>query len=87
VSTTDLPTNVGSNDQLGLAPERAEWERRTVQAAIDSVRLFNAQTLKERIRAAIEHAEAHGQMRDALWPHQRFALTLGELLRAAERGA
>lgn len=55
--------------------------------AIQRVRLFGAPTLKERIQAAIEHAEANDQMRDALWPHQHFALTLGELLRAAERGA
>ena len=27
------------------------------------------------------------QQHDALWPHQQFSLTLGELLDAAERGA
>ncbi len=43
--------------------------------------------LKERIRLAREHMEKHGQAHDALWPHQRFALTIGELLAAAERGA
>lgn len=43
--------------------------------------------LKERIRLAREHMERHGQSQDALWPHQRFALTIGELLAAAERGA
>lgn len=44
-------------------------------------------TLKERIRLAKEFADQNNQRRDALWPHQRFALTLGELLDAAERGA
>lgn len=43
--------------------------------------------LKERIRLAKEHMEQHGQARDVLWPHQRFALTIGELLAAAERGS
>lgn len=43
--------------------------------------------LKERIRLAKEHMRNHGQQHDALWPHQRFALTIGELLEAAERGA
>ena len=42
--------------------------------------------LKERIRLAKEHAEQHGQRQDALWSYQRFALTIGELLDAAERG-
>lgn len=68
-------------------PERAAWERQQTQALVERVRLFDAPTLKQRIRAAIEHAEAHGQMHNALWPHQHFALELGELLRAAERGA
>lgn len=43
--------------------------------------------LKDRIRLAREHMKQHGQQHDALWPHQRFALTIGELLDAADRGA
>lgn len=43
--------------------------------------------LKERIKLAKEHMLREGQQYDALWPHQRFALSLGELLEAAERGA
>lgn len=43
--------------------------------------------LKERIRLAKEHMKLNGQTHNALWPHQRFALTIGELLDAAERGA
>lgn len=43
--------------------------------------------LKERIRMAREHMEQHEQQHDALWPYQRFALTISELLAAAERGA
>lgn len=42
-------------------------------------------TLKERIAAAKKHATENGQMSDALWRHQAFSLTLGELLNAAER--
>ena len=43
--------------------------------------------LKERIQRAKEHARHHAQRDDLLWPNQRFALTIGELLEAAERGA
>lgn len=42
-------------------------------------------TLKDRIAAAKKHASENGQMNDALWRHQAFSLTLGELLNAAER--
>lgn len=49
------------------------------RAAAERVRLFDRPTLAERIKQAIQHAETHGQMNDALWPHQPFALTLGEL--------
>jgi hypothetical protein len=48
--------------------------------------LLQDQSLPERIEAAIKHAEAHEQMNSALWPHQWFALTTGELLLAARRG-
>ena len=48
---------------------------------------FSGLPLKERIRLAKEHSAHEGQRNDALWPHQRFALSLGELLDAAERGA
>ena len=43
--------------------------------------------LKERIRLAKEHADKEEQRYNSLWPYQRFALTIGELLDAAERGA
>jgi hypothetical protein len=43
--------------------------------------------LKERIRLAREHMEHYGQQHDTLWTHQQFALTIRELLDAAERGA
>lgn len=67
-------------EMKAAAKEHAELVKR----AIDSVRLFDRLSFKERLRMAIAHAETHGQMNDALWPHQRFAMTLGELLRAAE---
>lgn len=43
--------------------------------------------LKDRIRLAREHMDRHGQTGDALWPHQRFAISISELLDVAERGA
>ena len=41
-------------------------------------------TLKERIQLAKEHASREKQTGNVLWGHQRFALTIGELLDAAE---
>ena len=41
--------------------------------------------LSERLRLAAEHVENHGQRGDMLWPYQRFAITLGELMDAAMR--
>jgi hypothetical protein len=60
-----------------------EWKR---EWAASPAPLFSL-PLKERIRLAKEHAKKEGQRYNALWPHQRFALTIGELLDAAERGA
>ena len=60
-----------------------EWKRERAAAPTPPL----PPPLTERIRLAKEHAERHDQRRDALWPHQRFALTIGELLDAAERGA
>jgi hypothetical protein len=60
-----------------------EWKR---EWAASPAPLFPL-PLRERIRLAKEHAERHDQRQDALWSHQRFALTIGELLDAAERGA
>lgn len=50
-------------------------------------RVMRQLSLKDRIKLAKEHAAREGQRGDALWPYQRFALSLGELLDAAERGA
>ena len=60
-----------------------EWKR---EWAASTAPLFPL-PLKERIRLAKEHTEREGQRYNALWPYQRFALTIGELLDAAERGA
>lgn len=68
---------------MGIS-ERAEVALRWTSA--DNLRPKQL-PLKERIRLAKEHAADYGQLRDALWPHQQFALSLGELLDAAERGA
>lgn len=47
---------------------------------------FNRPPLAERIAQAKAHMAGYRQHNEALWPHQSFALTVGELLEAAERG-
>ena len=54
--------------------------------ADDITRAFGT-PLHERIEAALGHAIAHDQMRNALWPFQPFAMSTGELLREAARVA
>jgi len=71
--------NIEGNKPLSITEWKREW-------SASPAPLFPLQ-LKERIRLAKEHAERHEQRQDALWSHQRFALTIGELLDAAERGA
>ena len=63
-------------------PER--WP--TQQCAAEVVPVFPL-PLKERIQRAKEHAQHYAQRGDLLWPNMRFALTIGELLDAADRGA
>ena len=63
-------------------PER--WP--TQQWAAEAVPVFPL-PLKERIQRAKDHAQHYAQRGDLLWPHMRFALTIGELLDAADRGA
>lgn len=43
--------------------------------------------LHMRLLAAREAAEMEGELNRALWPHQRFSLTIGELLDAAIKGS
>lgn len=71
---------------FGYSCEVDYWEMTKRQWAASPPTLFPL-PLKDRIRLAREHAERNGQRQDALWPHQRFALTIGELLDAAEKGA
>ena len=77
----------GSNDLLGpstaLADLHADAAKR--MSAFDCLACKPA--LRDRIAMAKEHMMRERQQHDALWPHQRFSLTLGELLDAAERGA
>ena len=48
--------------------------------------LFGRADLSERIAKAKDHMHGYRQHNEALWPHQSFVMTLGELLDAAERG-
>ncbi len=52
----------------------------------DPANLFGGTPLAERIAKAKDHMAGYRQHNETLWPHQSFALTVGELLDAAERG-
>lgn len=71
---------------LAVVPVKSETQEQTALRLAERVKLFETPTLAERIDAAIAHAEAHDEMRHMLWPHQSFALSIGEVLRAAKRG-
>lgn len=61
-------------------PFRSTARRTTRAVAIGLTRVPRAQ-----VERALAHVVQHGQVHEALWPHQGFSLTVGELLRAALR--
>jgi len=52
----------------------------------DRVEDYKPRSLEERIKLAREHAKIHGGLDQSIWPYQRFSMSVGELLAAAERG-
>ena len=81
------PLALRLNDQLGHSEAMDALRKQSAKRmeAFDCLR--NKPPLRDRIAMAKEHMARERQQHDALWPHQQFSLTLGELLDAAERGA